>query len=352
MSYFFKKFSIFDFKIMTIVFFLNNKLVKKNCTINTKIAFVKISNFLSNKKDLFAFIDYQIYFLLGMIGFSINNILKKQVIYLINSKYFFADTQYKIHKIIKNNYLSLFNSFSSYKCLSFILKKNFKKVYKIYFLKQKELIKKPFTCHINDNYNSLFFKKIKYKTNKAFILKKLINYTTTHIQRRMKQLNGLYKKKFIIFSSDFFFKKDSLSVVIRKLISKEKNELNIFLIFKVFFYFIKKNKNLKKNWHIYFICFNLFEKFYQKISLNIRCSIIFWMCRFNIKFKVKNNLFNFSITRSLICFIFLKKVYKNNNLITDHFIPIQKKINKNIFRISCLNLLPNKFFLADWNIRI
>nr|UXY88254.1 hypothetical protein Cry52Nrm2_p063 [Cryptomonas curvata] len=352
MKYLFKKFSIFDFKIMTVVFFLNNRIFEKDCTFNKKITFVKNCNFFSNKNNLLAFSDYQMYFLLGMIGFSINKILKKKIIYQINANYFFTDIQHKIDKIIKNNYLPLFNIFSSYKYIRFILKKNFKKVYKIFFLKQKALFKKPYISHINDKYKILLFKKIKYRKNKVFILKKIINYAITHIEKRINQLNAFYKKKFIIFSSDFFFKRHNLAVEAWKFIIKEKYELKIYHILKIFFYNIKKNKDLKKTWHKYFICFNLFEKMYQKISVNIQYSMVFWMCRFNIEFKMKNNLFNFSITQSLICFILLKKFYKNNNLITDHFIPIRKKINKSRFRSTYLSLLPNKFFLADWNVRI
>ncbi len=122
---------------MTIVFFLNNKIFEKDCTINKKIAFVKNVNFFSNKNNLLVFSDYQMHFLLGMIGFSINNILKKTIIYQIKANYFFADIQNMIDKIIKNNYLPLFNTFSSYKYIRFIKKKNFKKAYKIYFFKQK-----------------------------------------------------------------------------------------------------------------------------------------------------------------------------------------------------------------------
>jgi hypothetical protein len=339
MSYLFKKFSIFDFKIMNVVFFLNNRIFEKDCTFNKKITFVKNCNFFSNKNNLLAFSDYQMPFLLAMIGFSINNILKKKIIYQINANYFFADIQHKIDKIIKNNYLPLFNTFRSYKYIRFILKK-------------KALFKKVYISHINDKYKILLSKKIKYRKKKVFILKKFINYAITHIGKRKNQLNVFYKKKFIIFSSDFFFKMHNLAVVAWKFIIKAKCELKIYHILKMFFYNIKKNKNLEKTWQKYFICFNLFEKMYQKISINIQYSIVFWMCRFNIDFKMKNDLFNFSTTQSLICFILLRKFYKNNDLITGHFIPIRKKINKSRFRCSYLSLLPNKFFLADWNVRI
>jgi hypothetical protein len=337
MSYFFKKISIFDFKIMAIFFFLNNRIIKKNYTFK-QITFVKIFNFLSNKNNLLVFSDYPVYFLIGMIEFSINNMLTKKKNYQINGKYFFPSTRRKIHKIIGEIYVFLSSTFNSYKYVRFILKK-------------KALFKQAFIIHINDKCNTLFSKKIKYRKNKVFILKRFINHTTTHIQIKTSSLNISYKQKIIFFCWNFFSKRYNLAVV-AWFILKEKCEINNFLMLKIFFYFVKKNKNLKKTWHKYFSCFNLFEKLYRKILLNIRYSIVFWMCRFNIEFKIKHNLFNFSIIQSLICFILLKKVHKNNNRITDHFIQIIIKKKKSIFRFLYISLLPNKFFLANWNIQI
>jgi hypothetical protein len=340
--YLLKKFSVFDYKIITVITSLLKNILYTQYTIKNKIVITREFKFFK-KKFLLFLEDNKIDFLLYTIGLKNGNKIVKKLIKQVKVEFLNITTNDSLHKEFKKKYFCL--TFNFYICpyVQLCFKKNYLKICKILFKKK-----------INRN---CIVHKFYYKTLKCMMQNhKKILIDKNSRKSNIKCIFYEYKQRYIfyrirnVFNLNNFYKNNILTLILWKFILKKQKFLNIYFRFKRFTFFIKNTNKIKKTFFEYFINFNLFERLYRKIFMCYKKLVFFWKFRFETNLKFKNNQFDVIIFQPFVHFVWQKKFYIHDSILIRHFHIRSTCITIKLIRTFFLKVFQNKFFLLKWNI--